>query len=136
MKTFGCFSTSEPLADLYFGRASGPEGSRRHGPSTLPSPARDTIHDGIPPDQLTAASYFWPKPSSNPGVLQPLPSDEKRGGQVKKLPLSTNTFKEIIEGGQVYVHKTRYLHEMATIGKAYFLSRPRRFGKSLLVSAL
>ncbi|WP_041082027.1 ATP-binding protein [Thermotoga profunda] len=53
---------------------------------------------------------------------------------MKKLPIGINDYKQIIEGNYIYVDKTRYLHEMATTGIYYFLSRPRRFGKSLTVS--
>jgi hypothetical protein len=45
-------------------------------------------------------------------------------------------FRGVIEGGYKYIDKTMYLHRMATTGKYYFLSRPRRFGKSLTVSTL
>jgi hypothetical protein len=55
---------------------------------------------------------------------------------MKKLPISISTFETLITGNNVYVDKTRYIHKMATEGMFYFLSRPRRFGKSLLVSTL
>lgn len=42
----------------------------------------------------------------------------------------------MIEGNYVYVDKTEYCHRLITKGKYYFLSRPRRFGKSLLISTL
>jgi len=55
----------------------------------------------------------------------------------KFLPTSTHDFPQMITGNFVYVDKTRYVYEMARIPQAYyFLSRPRRFGKSLLVSTL
>mgnify|MGYP005841300883 CR=1 FL=1 len=54
----------------------------------------------------------------------------------KKLPLGLQDFRGIIEDGYKYVDKTRYLHAMCTTGKYYFLSRPRRFGKSLTLSTL
>ncbi|WP_067092208.1 ATP-binding protein [Methanobrevibacter curvatus] len=53
-----------------------------------------------------------------------------------KLPVGIQTFSEIREEGYVYVDKTKYIHDLITMGKLYFLSRPRRFGKSLLVSTL
>ncbi|MDR1165950.1 MAG: ATP-binding protein [Deltaproteobacteria bacterium] len=53
---------------------------------------------------------------------------------MKKLPLGVQTFEEIIEGGYVYADKTNYVYDLVSEGKAYFLSRPRRFGKSLLLS--
>ncbi len=55
---------------------------------------------------------------------------------MKKLPVGINDFKQIIEGNYIYVDKTEYLYEMTTTGMYYFLSRPRRFGKSLTVSTL
>jgi len=54
----------------------------------------------------------------------------------KKLPIGIQTFSEIIQENYVYVDKTALIYEMITTGKCYFLSRPRRFGKSLLVSTL
>lgn len=55
----------------------------------------------------------------------------------KPVQASSYTFRNLIEGGYVYVDKTRYIYELirGTIG-IYFLSRPRRFGKSLMVSTL
>jgi hypothetical protein len=56
---------------------------------------------------------------------------------MKKLPVGMQTFSELIEGGYLYVDKTRYIYDLfESGGKYYFLSRPRRFGKSLLVSTL
>ncbi|MDR1109451.1 MAG: AAA family ATPase, partial [Deltaproteobacteria bacterium] len=52
------------------------------------------------------------------------------------LPVGMSTFKEIRNKLRVYVDKTRYLPEMSDHGKVIFLARPRRFGKSLTVSAL
>ena len=51
----------------------------------------------------------------------------------KKLPIGVQTFAEIRQGGYYYVDKSGYAVELAEQGKYYFLSRPRRFGKSLLV---
>lgn len=53
-----------------------------------------------------------------------------------KFPIGIQDFKKIREGGFVYVDKTELLYQMVTRGSIYFLSRPRRFGKSLLVSTL
>lgn len=52
------------------------------------------------------------------------------------LPLSKSTFSNYIEDNCIYVDKTRYIHPLVQAGGAYFLSRPRRFGKSLMVSVL
>ncbi len=56
---------------------------------------------------------------------------------MKKLPIGIQTFRKIIEGGYVYVDKTRFaLKLIESGGDFYFLSRPRRFGKSLFLSTL
>ena len=54
----------------------------------------------------------------------------------RKYPIGIQTFSEIIHGGYVYVDKTDLVWEMAHFAKYIFLSRPRRFGKSLLSSTL
>src|SRR4030095_12879134 len=54
----------------------------------------------------------------------------------KKLPIGIQTFSKLIENNCVYVDKTALIHHLITEGECYFLSRPRRFGKSLLVSTL
>ena len=53
-----------------------------------------------------------------------------------KYPIGIQSFEQIIREGYVYVDKTDLVYRMVTEGKIYFLSRPRRFGKSLLVSTL
>ena len=53
-----------------------------------------------------------------------------------KYPIGIQTFEEIRTGGYVYVDKTEYVFRLADEGKYYFLSRPRRFGKSLLLSTM
>jgi hypothetical protein len=53
-----------------------------------------------------------------------------------KLPIGIQTFSDIRENGYLYVDKTREIHRLISGGKVFFLSRPRRFGKSLLVSTL
>ena len=53
-----------------------------------------------------------------------------------KYPVGIQNFAEIITKDYVYVDKTDLLYSLVTEGKIYFLSRPRRFGKSLLVSTL
>ncbi|HLX52425.1 MAG TPA: AAA family ATPase, partial [Aquella sp.] len=55
---------------------------------------------------------------------------------MKKLPIGIQTFSKLIEDGYMYVDKTALIYEMINAGKYYFLSRPRRFGKSLLISTL
>ena len=53
-----------------------------------------------------------------------------------KYPIGIQDFETIITGGYVYVDKTALIYRLVTEGQVYFLSRPRRFGKSLLVSTL
>ena len=51
-----------------------------------------------------------------------------------KIPIGIQTFDKIIEGGYIYVDKTEYIYDIAHKYNYVFLSRPRRFGKSLLSS--
>ena len=53
-----------------------------------------------------------------------------------KYPIGIQSFDQIIGDGYVYVDKTGLIYQLVKGGKIYFLSRPRRFGKSLLVSTL
>jgi len=54
----------------------------------------------------------------------------------EKLPIGIQAFETIREQGYLYVDKTRHIYRMVSEGMFYFLARPRRFGKSLLVSIL
>ena len=54
----------------------------------------------------------------------------------RKYPVGIQSFESIRKDGYLYVDKTPFVYKMITEGKPYFLSRPRRFGKSLLVSTL
>ena len=51
-------------------------------------------------------------------------------------PIGIQNFEKIRKEGYIYVDKTALIHRLATTGTYYFLSRPRRFGKSLLVSTM
>lgn len=53
-----------------------------------------------------------------------------------KYPIGIQSFDRIINDGFVYVDKTDLVYSLVTEGSIYFLSRPRRFGKSFLVSTL
>lgn len=64
-------------------------------------------------------SYCWPKTCTN-----------------MLYPIGIQSFEHIRSNGYVYVDKTDLVYKLASTGKYYFLSRPRRFGKSLLVSTL
>lgn len=55
---------------------------------------------------------------------------------VIKYPIGIQSFVNIREGNDVYVDKTSIMHRLVTSGNYFFLSRPRRFGKSLLLSTL
>ena len=55
---------------------------------------------------------------------------------MRKLPLNVSSFIEIRANNQIYVDKTRYILDLLNTSKYAFLSRPRRFGKSLTVSTL
>ena len=53
-----------------------------------------------------------------------------------KYPIGIQDFEKIIEDDYVYLDKTALVYDLVTNGKIYILCRPRRFGKSLLVSTL
>jgi len=55
---------------------------------------------------------------------------------MKKLPIGIQTFSKLIKNDCLYVDKTQHIAELIQAGDYLFLSRPRRFGKSLLVSTL
>ncbi len=52
------------------------------------------------------------------------------------MPIGIQTFENLRTENYLYVDKTELIYELANNGKPYFLARPRRFGKSLLVSTL
>ena len=55
---------------------------------------------------------------------------------MRRLPIGLQSFKKIREGNFLYIDKTREIHSLIESGSYYFLSRPRRFGKSLLLSTI
>ena len=55
---------------------------------------------------------------------------------MKRYPIGIQDFSELREGGYLYVDKTQQMYALLSSGKYFFLSRPRRFGKSLLLSSL
>ena len=57
-------------------------------------------------------------------------------GAMTKYPIGLQNFQGLREDGYVYVDKTAFVYQLAQSGKYYFLSRPRRFGKSLFLSTL
>jgi hypothetical protein len=56
--------------------------------------------------------------------------------ETKKLPVGIQSFEKLRDADYLYVDKTEYIWNLVQNGSVYFLSRPRRFGKSLLVSTL
>ena len=54
----------------------------------------------------------------------------------KKFPIGIQNFEKLRKEGFFYVDKTALVHKLAATGRYYFLSRPRRFGKSMLISTL
>ena len=56
--------------------------------------------------------------------------------KLAKLPVGIQTFSEVREEKYLYIDKTPLVHKLVEEGKYYFLSRPRRFGKSMLISTL
>ncbi len=55
---------------------------------------------------------------------------------MRKLPIGVQSFEILRKNDYLYVDKTEFIYRLATEGRQYFLSRPRRFGKSLLVSTM
>jgi predicted AAA+ superfamily ATPase len=58
------------------------------------------------------------------------------GIKMKRLPIGTQAFNVLRKDGAIYVDKTEHIYNLISNGRIYFLSRPRRFGKSLLISTL
>ena len=56
--------------------------------------------------------------------------------QEKSMPVGVQDFPSMIEGNYVYVDKTQFVWKMDKVGRTFFLTRPRRFGKSLFLSTL
>lgn len=54
----------------------------------------------------------------------------------KIYPIGIQNFEKIRKDGYFYIDKTAWVYQLAKTGSYYFLSRPRRFGKSLLISTL
>ena len=54
----------------------------------------------------------------------------------RKLPIGVKSFKVLRNDRYLYLDKTKYLFQLVTDSRVYFLSRPRRFGKSLFLSTL
>lgn len=61
---------------------------------------------------------------------------EINNNHIRKYPIGIQSFENLRREGYLYVDKTALIYRLITTGKPYFLSRPRRFGKSLLLSTL
>ena len=55
---------------------------------------------------------------------------------MRKLPLGIQNFRKIRDGDYVYIDKTQYVYNIINSASYYFLPRPRRFGKSLLLDTI
>ncbi|MBQ0122655.1 MAG: ATP-binding protein [Bacteroidales bacterium] len=55
---------------------------------------------------------------------------------LRNLPIGIQNFESLRADGYLYVDKTQLIYKLVTTGRYYFLSRPRRFGKSLLISTI
>ncbi len=55
---------------------------------------------------------------------------------MRKFPIGISTLEKIQSGNFYYVDKTAFVEKLANQGQYYFLSRPRRFGKSLIIDTL
>ena len=76
---------------------------------------------------------FDPASARGYGVSMSLPTP---GAAKRKLPIGIQTFRKIREEGRYYVDKTPWIGRLVDEGDQYFLSRPRRFGKSLLLDTI
>ncbi|MCR5295667.1 MAG: AAA family ATPase [Lachnospiraceae bacterium] len=56
-----------------------------------------------------------------------------KGNSLRKLPIGVQGFQSLRGDGFVYIDKTEYIYRLTQGSRQYFLSRPRRFGKSLLL---
>ena len=59
-----------------------------------------------------------------------------RNNTLKRLPIGIQTYEKLVEQDCLYIDKTEYIYKMINYSSFVFLSRPRRFGKSLLVSTI
>jgi len=117
---------------LYSARPTRPE-AKSLSPPPFPGPLSSSQNS------VSSGSVF-----SVPGILFPVSlrlcgsarKKEHLMRKLSKLPVGVSSFEIIREKGLVYVDKTRHIFHLADGGMFYFISRPRRFGKSLTVSTL
>ena len=74
------------------------------------------------------------KAPSNSQKIPNFASHNRTAIMARKYPVGLQDFSEVRTGNYMYVDKTHFVEQIATQSKYYFLSRPRRFGKSLLLS--
>lgn len=67
--------------------------------------------------------------------IEPCKNDNMESQQ-RIYPIGVQNFEKIRKDGYVYIDKTALIYQLVSSGSYYFLSRPRRFGKSLLISTL
>ena len=84
--------------------------------------------------RLHCTASGFDRPSAKGYGLATTASGES--GARRKLPIGIQTFRDIREDGFYYVDKTALIGRLVDGGKHYFLSRPRRFGKSLLLDTI
>ena len=72
----------------------------------------------------------------NPSQKSKIMIDSSVMKQLRNIPIGIQSFETMREGSYVYVDKTGYIPSLEKLGCVYFLSRPRRFGKSLFLSTL
>ncbi len=94
----------------------------------------------VPARNVTQGGHFFKLPVQA-GIFVPLVLSGRmtytvRMAERRNLPIGIQTFEKIKTGNAVYVDKTRFIESLARNGCPYFLSRPRRFGKSLFLSTL
>ncbi len=87
--------------------------------------------DGPATFTVAAPRRLAPGTMNPPVTISPQPSPAP-----SRLPIGIQTFRKMREGGHYYVDKTPHIERLVESGSTYFLSRPRRFGKSLLVDTL
>ena len=56
--------------------------------------------------------------------------------QIRNMPIGIQSFEAMRTGSYIYVDKSQFIPKLEVLGRAYFLARPRRFGKSLFLSTL
>ena len=85
--------------------------------------------------EFSVADFLDKEDEDSPATLRNLARSIPNRRKPEIL-IGSQTFGDFSDGSFLYVDKTAWIHKLVTKGKIYFLSRPRRFGKSLLISTL